>query len=243
MFINTVYRLPIWYDIDTKSRNIRILILGIILYIITHSFIYSKYVDNYQMVLNYRNYIYYLIALDLTIVGFLMFTNKKIKKNININKKKLKKFNNLPNNHMGIRQFNNYYQKPLQSQQQQQQQYHQQQSLNLIPNNFINNVPEKKIINKFDNQPKIINKPKIAIKQKEIINKQEKSMDMTELPIYNGVKTKESVGNILDTELPIYKPHKTNPDLIDEDYDSGSLPIYNSNNKANISTPIISSSM
>lgn len=88
MFFNAVYRLSIWEDLDNKSRNIRLLVLGAILYIIVHSFIYSNYVQSIDIIQKYRNYLYYLIGIDLSLVGVLMFTENT--KNSN-KKKKLKK--------------------------------------------------------------------------------------------------------------------------------------------------------
>ena len=87
MFFNIAYRLPIWKDIDDKSRNIRILILGVILYVILHSFIYSTYVNGNNFILNKRKYIYYLIGSDIIIALLFMYLlasdekpNKKKKK-------------------------------------------------------------------------------------------------------------------------------------------------------------------
>lgn len=94
MFFNGVYRLPIWKNIDTKSRNIRMLILGAILYIVVHSFISSKYVENISFIVDNKHYLYYLAAFDLAIVGIMMFMHTD-KKKVNGNKltKKQLQFN------------------------------------------------------------------------------------------------------------------------------------------------------
>ena len=36
MILNAIYRLPIWRELDTRSKNIRVLVLGIILYVIVY---------------------------------------------------------------------------------------------------------------------------------------------------------------------------------------------------------------
>ena len=94
MFFYAVYKLPIWKDIDSKSRNIRLIILGAIFYVIAHSFLYSKYVKDITSVENYRKYIYYLIIADLAMVGLLLATSKK-------DNKRKKKKNNRKNKSKG----------------------------------------------------------------------------------------------------------------------------------------------
>jgi len=94
MFFNTVYKLPIWKNLDKKSRNIRFLIFGSILYIIVHSFINSNYVNDIEIIQNYKHYLYYLILTDLCVVSMRMALSddnlpkkkkqKKIQKNKNL---------------------------------------------------------------------------------------------------------------------------------------------------------------
>jgi hypothetical protein len=184
MFFNIIYRSPIWQNLEANTRNIRILILGSIFYIIIHSFIYSRYVNAYQMVLNYRKYIYYLIMCDLAIVGLMIFLftdsqqNKKEKQLIKKKNKKKKKKNpmNLMNH---MRQF------PI------------------MPTNLpINLFPPF--------QQPTFNKPflKPIINESEHNNPENKFEDI-ELPIYqssnnNPINTNKP--EILDTELPIYAP-------------------------------------
>lgn len=88
MFFNGIYRLQIWNDIDSKSRNVRLLILGAVVYIIIHSFINSKYVDHVDLITNNKFYLYYVMAIDLAFVGIMMLfesdkPNKKKKKKKN----------------------------------------------------------------------------------------------------------------------------------------------------------------
>ncbi|QKF93702.1 hypothetical protein QKU48_gp0244 [Fadolivirus algeromassiliense] len=93
MFFNIIYKSPIWKSIDTKSRNMRILVMGSIFYVIVHSFIYSKYVESIEFVENYRKYLYYLMVIDLASTGLLMFLSddKKQKKSKNMKKNNQKK--------------------------------------------------------------------------------------------------------------------------------------------------------
>ncbi len=114
MIFNAIYRLPIWKTLDTNSRNIRVLVLGLILYIIIYTIMYTKYVDEIEIIKNYRQYLYYIVSIDLVITSAFIFSNdkpnnKKSKKT----KKKVKK--NIPN---------------------------QQQILQQIPHNIPNNIPK-----------------------------------------------------------------------------------------------------
>lgn len=98
MFFNAVYKLPIWKNIDNKSRNIRLLVLGAVFYVIVHSFLYSKYVENIELIENNKKYLYYLMIIDLGSVGLLMFMNdsKKIKKKKTQKKQRIIKRKILP---------------------------------------------------------------------------------------------------------------------------------------------------
>jgi len=100
MFFNTVYKLSLWKNIDSKSRNIRLLILGATFYIILHSFLYSKYVEDIELIENNKKYLYYLMVTDLASVGLLMFMNDSKKPKKGKSKNKQSKKNNkqlLPN--------------------------------------------------------------------------------------------------------------------------------------------------
>lgn len=85
MIFFTLHRLPIWRDLDNNNRNIRIFIVGIILYIILQSYLYSNYGSNNEFLVDYRHYIFYLIVIDAIIVGIKMMSenyNNKMKLNI-----------------------------------------------------------------------------------------------------------------------------------------------------------------
>ena len=85
MLYNSLYNSKLWKKLDSKSRNIRILILGTVFYVIAHSFIYSNYVEGIEIITNYRRFLYYLIALDLGLFGLRVYMggskNDKKKKN------------------------------------------------------------------------------------------------------------------------------------------------------------------
>lgn len=83
MFYNLVYRSPLWKSLDHNSRNLRVVIAGTVFYIGMHYYIYSNYVDSYQLILDYRKYIYYLFFIDLIVLLLFMFLiddNKKVVK-------------------------------------------------------------------------------------------------------------------------------------------------------------------
>ena len=188
MLINAVYRLPIWYDIDIKSRNVRILIFGIILYIIVHSFIYSKYVENNELVLRYRNYLYYLIGADLVIIGLLMLTKKT-------NKEKNKKIKNL-----------NKFRMPYNI-------YYPQHRLNVPIKNTISVKNKNEIIKKSEIQN--LNENKVDEDINLPIYNSQKDQDPilniieSEIPVYEPKK------NLVETNIPIYNSNKNiNPVIL-----------------------------
>ncbi len=64
MFIYILYKSPLWNKLPTKNRIIKIFGIGILLYFIIQSLLYSKYFNNNTLT-NYRKYIYYIIILDI----------------------------------------------------------------------------------------------------------------------------------------------------------------------------------
>lgn len=217
MFYNLVYKLPIWIDIDSKSRNIRLIVLGTILYILIHSFIYSNYVNNYEFILDNRKYLYYLIAFDLTIITTLIYfgfgtvkqKNKKLKKSsLYKNKKNFNKSNffinknKLPFRMNGMPQYGIYQNFMPQN--------------GFYPNEIFNQMQSS---NKNQNQHnKNINK----INDSKNIKKEElNENDSIKLPIYQP-KTQNLNEN--NNMIPIYGS-KINNDPISEN-----IPLYKSIN-------------
>lgn len=227
MFYNVVYRLPIWTNIDSKSRNLRLIVLGTILYIIVHSFIYSKYVDDYKIILENRKFLYYLIAIDLSIVVILMFLNfsisdnkKKNEKNKGKNKRKNNKrlsFNGngfMPNMKMFPNLVNPIF-------------YQDNSNSNLKEKENINNIKTNQTNNIIKNQNVIENKNQQTRETLET-QKTQKTLDIEsiKLPIYNSKKNqndtevsyrlpiysskiqKEDFDKISNDDIPLYKPNK-----------------------------------
>ena len=64
MLIYTLYKSPLWNKLPAKNRIIKIFGIGILLYFIIQSLIYSKYFNNNALT-NYGKYIYYIIILDI----------------------------------------------------------------------------------------------------------------------------------------------------------------------------------
>lgn len=92
MFYTIAYNLPIWNYLENKDRNVRIFILGTILFVLLHSFLYSTYISN-PVVMEKRFLIYFLIPFDMLIVAILIFFFSK--ENISKKKKNHKKKKNL----------------------------------------------------------------------------------------------------------------------------------------------------
>jgi len=80
MFFYALHKSSLWKKISKKNRNIRIFITGSIIYIIIHSYLYSKYINEYKFINNYRKYIYFLILVDLILTFIGLKTNNKKRK-------------------------------------------------------------------------------------------------------------------------------------------------------------------
>jgi hypothetical protein len=64
MFYYLFHKLPLWRDLPDSKRNIRTFLLGTIVYILFHAFLFSKYSEINHNIKLYRNYIYYLWVAD-----------------------------------------------------------------------------------------------------------------------------------------------------------------------------------
>ena len=88
MFFTIIYKSPLFIKNGPNKRLIRVFIMGIICYIILHSFLYSDFINNNNLI-KYRKYIYYLAGLDAASIFFLQDAHiKKPKKKIKYNQKK-----------------------------------------------------------------------------------------------------------------------------------------------------------
>jgi hypothetical protein len=89
MIYNTIFNL-------TEHNNFKTLAIGTALYVVIHSFIYSKYTEGSEIVQNYRKYLYFIFLLDLIllITRIKMLTTEPIKKKNGNGKGKGKKVGN-----------------------------------------------------------------------------------------------------------------------------------------------------
>ena len=76
MIIYLVYKSPLWKNLESKSRKLRIFILGTVIYIALHSFINSKFVENNEFIEKNKKYLYYLFGLDMMLSGSIMYFGK-----------------------------------------------------------------------------------------------------------------------------------------------------------------------
>lgn len=104
MFYNLIYRSPLWGNINSYDRNIRIIIAGTILYVGTYLLLQSKYTNNIPQLQNYKKYIYHVFVSDFTTMMIQMKfghdkTDQKNKKKSKKNKRNMKmkkQFQHLP---------------------------------------------------------------------------------------------------------------------------------------------------
>ncbi len=149
MIFFILYKLPIWKNLDNKSRNIRIIIVGIILYIILQSYLYSNYGSNNKYLSEYRSKLYYIIGLDISITGVNMINNYY---------KDKKKQNKIEQQQLQQQQLQQLQQQQLQQLQQQQlQQLQQQQLQQLQQQQLQQSQPLKTQITLSQSSPESIN--------------------------------------------------------------------------------------
>lgn len=98
MIFNAIYRLPIWNNLNKQDRSLRLFIVGMVLYIVLYFYLNSSYSDNLQMIKDYKDYIYYLISLDIILFVYTFYSDDSSKK------KKKKKGLKRPNNRFLIPQ-------------------------------------------------------------------------------------------------------------------------------------------
>lgn len=213
MFFNAVYKLPIWKNIDSKSRNIRLLILGATFYIILHSFLYSKYVEDIELIENNKKYLYYLMVVDLASVGLLMFMNdsKQPKKGKSKNKQS-KKNNKQPIPHMIPFNMNKNMNPNM--------------NANMNPNmnvnmNKKNQIPNQNINKQMVNQT--LNSDR-NIHNSQTIN----DNDSIKLPIYSKEMNTQKIDND-DYDIPVYNYHEEINESSGVNGAINNVPIYQNN--------------
>lgn len=96
MILNAIYRLPIWYNLNKQDRVLRLFVVGLVLYIALYFYLNSTYSDNLQLIKSYKDYIYYLICIDLILFVYTFYTDdtKRKKRNKQRNKHPMR----IPNN-------------------------------------------------------------------------------------------------------------------------------------------------
>jgi|AntRauTorckE6833_2_1112554.scaffolds.fasta_scaffold27532_3 hypothetical protein len=77
---------PLWKDLDQKSRAIRILVLGAVIYVVLYSVLYSKIANIFSTITSYRKYMYIIAASDIALTFSNFYKNYKP-----VDKKKKKK--------------------------------------------------------------------------------------------------------------------------------------------------------
>lgn len=65
MFFYIVHNSPFWNKMPNKQRNIRTFITGSVLYIGLHIFLYSKFAEGKKELTYFRNYMYYILLIDV----------------------------------------------------------------------------------------------------------------------------------------------------------------------------------
>lgn len=160
MLFNAIYRLPIWKNIDKSTRAIRLFVIGLIIYIILYIYLNSSFSDNLQLIKAYKDYIYYLFAVDTIMFTYVFYTDYPLKKK---KSKQLKKCGNkqrMPMNRM----------LPIQ------QMYQLQQNQPQSP-------PQNQLQNKHETKPNDIESVNIPLYEPINNTTQDESLD---IPIYNN---------------------------------------------------------
>jgi len=186
-------------DLDPRSKLLRIFLGGTVLYVILHSFIYSKFVESRDWIVNNRKYIYYIILSDLMITGYL--TRNKLKEKKRKNKLNKEKFNNPPLM-LDMEKLSQVYKQSMIPNTQPY--YGVNNNMNTANNmNNMNNM-NNNVQNRNSQQYKPLNY--IPPNKSQLIEVED---DSTEIPIYKS-KSSEHVSNNDESSLPIYEPRSKN---------------------------------
>lgn len=65
MFFYVINNSPFWEKIPLEKKAVRAFIMGMICYILLHTFLFSKFAETKENLVFFRNYIYYMFAGDL----------------------------------------------------------------------------------------------------------------------------------------------------------------------------------
>ena len=182
MLLYGLYISPLWKKLDQKSRAIRILLLGTVIYVVLYSILYSKISNILSTLTSYRKYLYFIATTDF----ILTFSNFYKNYNFIDKKKKKKKKNKKPH----------YYEYLARYKIPQQQ---------IIQNQQLNSFEEKPIkeeifVKSFEENKKKL--PLIKLDELRQINKNKQ-----ELLVENDNKSISSIPvyNTNQEDIPIYK--------------------------------------
>lgn len=68
MFYNIISKIPKIVEATKKKKMLYILIIGTLIYIIIHAFLFSKQSESIGVITKYRNYVYLVMLLDFGIM-------------------------------------------------------------------------------------------------------------------------------------------------------------------------------
>lgn len=77
MFYYLFHHIPLWKDLPDSKRNIRTFLIGTVMYILFHAFLFSKYSEINHNIKLFRNYIYYLWVADALAMAVIYKTHYK----------------------------------------------------------------------------------------------------------------------------------------------------------------------
>ena len=69
MFFYITHNSPFWNKLEKSKRSVRVFICGFICYVLLHAFLFSKFAETKENLKLYRNYVYYIFAADLFLMG------------------------------------------------------------------------------------------------------------------------------------------------------------------------------
>jgi len=73
MIIYLIYKSPLWHELEASDRDVRILILGVICYVLFHSLMFSKYGDDVEILQKIRKNLIYFFGLDTVLIGTVLY--------------------------------------------------------------------------------------------------------------------------------------------------------------------------
>ncbi len=75
MFFTLISKLPLINNTNTKSKSFLILLIGCVLYLIIHAYLYSSHTISNNFIQRWKHYLYLLFSVDLIASGVLRNIN------------------------------------------------------------------------------------------------------------------------------------------------------------------------